>query len=421
MNRFRSLARNHDFTVLWTAQTASELGSRMSLFVFPLLVYAMTGSAWLAAAAEAAHLLGYVGALLPAGVLADRVDRRRLMCRAAAAGLLLHGSLVAAAAVGVLTVGHLLGVALLGGAVAGAFGPAEMSAVRAVVPRDDLPTALAQHQARQHLAGLIGGPVGGALYSVSRWLPFAVDTVTYAVSLVLLRRIRADLSAPPRTGPARRRGRDLLDGWSAIRRSPLLRVLMVWSASTNLVVNALFFVAVLRLLAGGVPAVQIGLVEGFAGVCGIVGAVLAPALVERVPTGRLTIAVAWSVLPLVVPMALWNHPVAVAVALGATVLLNPAGNAGISAYRMTVTPPELQGRVQATSQFVSMSMMPLAPVVAGAALTGLGGAAAVLLLGGVAGAVALLPTLSPTVRSVPRPAVWREAPAPAGLTVAAGG
>jgi hypothetical protein len=55
---YRSLARNHDFTVLWIGQTISELGSRVSMFVFPLVTYAMTGSALLAALAEAAHLLG---------------------------------------------------------------------------------------------------------------------------------------------------------------------------------------------------------------------------------------------------------------------------------------------------------------------------------------------------------------------------
>ena len=412
MNRFRALARNHDFTVLWTAQTAGELGSRMSLFVFPLLVFALTGSAWLAAVAEGAHLLGYVAALLPAGVLADRVDRRMLLCRTAAAGLVLYAALVAAAVVDRLTVPHLVVTALLSGAVAGLFGPAELSAVRTVVSREELPTALAQHQARQHLAGLVGGPVGGALFAVTRWLPFAVDTVSYAVSLLLLRRLRTDLSAPAPTGPRRRPTRDLVEGWGFIRCSPLLRVLLVWSSLTNLVVNALFFAAVLRMVTGGVPAFQIGLVEAAAGLCGLIGAVLAPTLIDRLPTGRLTIAVAWSVLPLVVPMALWNHPVAVAAALGLTVLFNPAGNAGIGAYRMTMTPLDMQGRVQATSQCLSMAMMPLAPLLAGAALTGLGGPAAVLLLGGVAGLVALIPTLSPVVRSVPRPSVWRDTPVP---------
>ena len=72
--------------------------------------------------------------------------------------------------------------------MAGLFGPAEMSAVRTVVPTEQLPTALSQNQARQHVASLVGGPLGGALYGVTRWLPFAVDVVTYAVTWVMLGR-----------------------------------------------------------------------------------------------------------------------------------------------------------------------------------------------------------------------------------------
>ena len=67
------------------------------MFVFPLLGYALTGSALVAALAEALHLLGLVGALLPAGVLADRVDRQPADARASAAGLVLYSSLVVAA------------------------------------------------------------------------------------------------------------------------------------------------------------------------------------------------------------------------------------------------------------------------------------------------------------------------------------
>ncbi|MFC6344804.1 MFS transporter, partial [Nocardioides hankookensis] len=79
MSRYRTLARNHDFTVLWVGQTISELGSRVSTFVFPLVAFALTGSPLAAAAAEAAYLLGMVVTLLPAGVLADRLHRRRVM------------------------------------------------------------------------------------------------------------------------------------------------------------------------------------------------------------------------------------------------------------------------------------------------------------------------------------------------------
>jgi MFS family permease len=402
---YRNLARNHDFTVLWIGQTVSELGSRMSTFVFPLVAFALTGSLLAAAAAEAVFLFGMAGALLPAGVLADRLDRRRIMRCASGGGVLLYASLVVAGIQDALTLPHLLVVAVLTGAAAGVFAPAEMSAVRAVVPTEDLPTALSQNQARQHVAGLLGAPLGGALYAVARWLPYAADAVTFAFSWVLLGRIRTDLSAPVSTTP-RRPGHDLAEGIRFIARHRLFRVLIVWSALTNLVVNALFFVAVLRLIEGGFVAYQIGLVETAAGVCGILGAVVAPWLIERIPTGRLTIAVAWSFVPLVVPMALWNHPAAVAAALSVGLFLNPAGNAGIGSYRMAVTPPELIGRVQATTQFVGMAAMPLAPVIAGILLSGVGGGLAVAALGGLAVAVALIPTFSASVRSVPRPADW---------------
>ena len=413
MSAYRSLARNHDFTVLWIGQTISEIGSRMSMFVFPLVAYALTGSALLAAAAEAVHLLGLAGALVPAGVLADRADRRRIMRTASGAGVLLYASLALAGMAGALTLPHLLVVALLTGVGAGLFMPAEISAVRTVVAAEELPTALSQNQARMHVAALVSAPLGGVLLSIARWLPFASTAMSFAFSWLMLGRLRTDLSAAPYDGPRRRPAHELTSGLRFVWSRPFFRVLMFWSALANLVVNALFFVAVLRLIEAGTPAFHIGLVEAAAGVAGIVGAVVAPWLIDRVPTGRLTIAIAWSFVPLVVPMALWNEPAVVAAALGTGLLLNPAGNAGIGAYRIAVTPPELVGRVQSTSQFVSMSAMPLAPVLAGVLLTTIGGAAAVLVLGLLTALVALIPTLSTSVRSVPRPDAWVAESTPA--------
>ncbi len=401
----RSLARNRDFTALWVGQTASILGSRISMFVFPLLTYALTGSAVLAAAAEALHLLGLAAMLLPAGVLADRYDRRLLMRASSGAGVLLYTSLAGALVAGAGTVPHVFTVALLSGVATGVFLPAETAAVRAVVADDDLPTALAQNQGREHVAGLVGAPIGGALYAVTRWLPFAVDALTYAISFVLLGRIRTDLAAPRRHRvPARR---ELAEGARFVLAHPFFRTVMVWGALTNLVANALFFVCVLRLIEAGTDPVHLGLVETVGAAAGILGAIVAPAIIERLSTGGLTVAVAWSQVVLVVPLALWSHWGTVAAALAVVLLLNPAGNAGMSSYRISVTPPELIGRTQSFSQFVSMSMLPLAPVGAGLALVALGGRDATLLMGGLCALVALIPTLSRTIRSVPRPPVWR--------------
>ena len=85
MSEFRELRSNHDFTVLWIGQTVSELGTRVSVFVFPLITYAVTGSTMLAAVAGALDLLGMALALLPGGLLADRAHRGRVMRTAAGA------------------------------------------------------------------------------------------------------------------------------------------------------------------------------------------------------------------------------------------------------------------------------------------------------------------------------------------------
>ena len=94
--------------------------------------------------------------------------------------------------------------------------------------------------------------------------------------------------------------------------------------------------------------------------------------------------------------------------MGLGMLLNPAGNAGISSYRIAVTPPELIGRVQSTSQFASMSVLPLSPVIAGLLLSELGGSAAILVLGGLTSGCGRDPG-SGASRSVPRPALWHAA------------
>ncbi|MBF4162648.1 MFS transporter [Nocardioides acrostichi] len=403
------LRRHHDFRLLWVGQTLSELGTHVSSFVFPLVTYALTGSTFLAGCVGAAHLLGLVASLLPAGVLSDRVDGRLLMRSASALGALGYASLGLAAWWGHLTLTHLLVVALAGGVAAGIFMPTETVAVRRVVERDQLPAALSLNAGRQYAASIVGGPLGGALYGLARWLPFAADAVSYAVSWLLLGRLRADLR-PESTGEPRASiRRELRTGLGYVAAHPLFRTLAGWAFLANLSMNALFTVAVLRLVADGVDPLHLGLVETAAGVAGVLGAIVAPWLIERLPTGWLTIAVAWSPLPLALPMAWWGHPLVVALGLGLVSVLNPAGNAGMTSYRLTVTPDELVGRVQSSTQFVAMCSLPLAPVTAGTLLALLGGQGAMLAAGLLCAVTALVPTLSRGVRRVPRPVVWREA------------
>ena len=406
MTGYRELARNHDFTILWVGETISELGSTMSLFVFPLLGYHLTGSTAVAALLEGAGLLGMVATMLPAGLLADRFDRRRLMIGASGTGALLYGSLAVAGVLGSLTVPHLAAVALLTGIAQGVFQPAQMAAIRTVVTTDELPTAFSQNQARQHVASLIGGPLGGALYAVRAWAPFAVDAISYCVSCVTLSRIRTDLRPQPREGAPTRPLHQVKEGYRFIRRQPFFRTLMVWAALNNLVINACFFVVMMRLVREGVQPARIGLVSTAAGIGGILGALAAPYVIDRLRTGALTVIVGWMcVLPLI-PLMWWSTTWAASASVFTILLINPAGNAGIGAYRAAMTPDDLQGRVGSALSFVTMAGLPLAPVLGGFLLGAFGGQTAIAGMVAASVLTALIPTFSRSMNSVPRPADW---------------
>jgi predicted MFS family arabinose efflux permease len=198
--------------------------------------------------------------------------------------------------------------------------------------------------------------------------------------------------------------------------------MMAFGALSNLAVNAVFFVAILRLVQEGVHPAAIGVIDMLAGLGGILGALAAPYVIDRLPTGRLTLAVAWSWVPLLVPLVFWSSPVLVGAMLMLGILLNPAGNAGSQSYRVAITPSELQGRVGSSMQFVGMSVMPLAPVAGGFLLERYGGPAATVGLLVLVTATALIPTLSAAVRGIPVPARWPrldDAPAAAPEPAAA--
>jgi predicted MFS family arabinose efflux permease len=417
MTGFRALSRNRDFTTLWVGETVNELGSHMSMFVFPLLAYSISGSALIAAFVEGVFMFGLVATLLPAGALVDRLNRRALMIGASATGFVLYGSLAVAGIFWHLTIPHLAMVGLIAGAAAGIFEPAQMSAIRTVVATEDLPTALSQNQARQHVASLLGAPLGGVLYAFARWVPFAADAVSFAISCFTVSRIRTDLSAKPTTEPRERLRTDIAEGLRYVVARPIFRVLAVWSSLANLTINALFFVVLLRMLDAGFEPRQIGLVSTAAGIGGILGSIAAPRVIDALPTGRLTVLISWSLVLPVLPLVVWANPLVAGAALFTILLLNPAGNAGIGAYRMAITPDELQGRVASASQFLGMSVMPLAPLLGGLLLERLGGPQAVFALAAATVVGALMVTFSSSIRSVPRPSEWArvEKPLSAGV------
>src|SRR5262245_56917941 len=180
------LRRNARFQLLWIGSAASALGSQLSALAFPLLVLAITGSPAKAGLVSAAHLASLVVVVALAGPLVDRWDRRRILIGCELARGLGMASVAGAVSAGVVVLPHLLVVGLAQGAANALFNPARMTAVRAVGPRSELGSAIAQEEVRTHAAALAGPPLAGALFGLGRAVPFVLDSVSYLVSLVCI-------------------------------------------------------------------------------------------------------------------------------------------------------------------------------------------------------------------------------------------
>ena len=201
---FAPLHRNRDFVLLWTSQVLSSVGTRASTIAFPLLVLTVSGSAGSAGLVAFAQTLPFVVWFLPAGVLVDRYDRKRIMLVAEAVRFVAMGSVGLALLAGQYRLWHLLVVGFIEGTALVFFELGEAAALAHIVPSPQLPTALAQNQARQQAAELSGQPLGGLLFGLGRSIPFVFDALSYAVSFVALLLIRPDFQDERRAGGSAR-------------------------------------------------------------------------------------------------------------------------------------------------------------------------------------------------------------------------
>ena len=398
------LWRNRDFLILWTGETCSEAGTAMSALVFPLLGYAITRSPAAAGAVASVEVVGRVLVRFVSGALVDHWSRRRVLVVANMVASLAFGVGAVASFTGWLHLPELLVVALIAGAAEAFIQPAAAAAVRAVVSKQQLPVALARMQARDHVAQLVGPPLGGALFAFAHGLPLAVDAATYAVFATAC----VSLSTPIRAAMATT-GRLWVDaraGLSFVWKHATVRAILTWGGLFNFATGFVFVALTLRLLRAGVHPAVIGLVQAAGAVSGIAGSFMAAALVRRMPTGVLTITTTLVIAAVTAPIAFTTNVWVVGVLLALGVFLMPSVNSGIGGYMTAITPDGMQARTFAAGGIMSLGFAIAAPAAGGATLGWLGGTAT-LLIGAINIALTITPlSLRPEVLRLGRPEQW---------------
>ena len=407
----KPLSRNRNYQLLWGSQALSEFGINASMIAFPLLVLALTGSA-----AASGLVLGTMAAAqliagLPTGALVDRWNRKKVMLACEAVQVVAAATLVGALVWGEASVVHMVAVAAVMGVCGALFEPAEEASLPNVVADEQLSTAVAMNAARSYLGHLSGNAAGGFLFAVGRFVPFAVDMLTHALAFCLLIFVRI----PPRQverKPARHLGREMLAGLRWVWGHPPIRVTALCAIGLNLFFAAYYIIIIVLAQARGVSSGEIGIMAAMLGVGGLLGALVAPYLHERLSPYVSIIGVFW-LLTLLTPAALFvTDGYVMGLLFAAMAFLAPTANTTIDTYQLLLTPDELRGRLSGVMGVVTGAAGALGPALGGVLTEIVSPNQAVLLCAAGLGVVTLLASLSPTLRRFPRKQDAETAPEP---------
>jgi MFS family permease len=391
------LHRNREFTLLWSGEALSALGSQISLVAFPLLVLAVTGSPAKAGVVGFARNLPIALLALPAGVLADRLNRKYVMVASDGLRALALISIPIAIATGDVPYALIVLVALIDGTGFVFSYITERGAMRQLVPPEQLGEAVARNESRMFASMLAGPPLGGWLFGLGRAVPFLADALSYAASTTTKLLIRSDFQEA-RTGQTLGGARE---GLRWLWQRPFLRQCALLFACSNPIYTGLYLLIVVLAKHHGASSALVGVMLGIAAGGGLVGALLAPGLQRRLSARSVLIGETW-VLALAIPFLLVSHNALLyGLVLAAAELVTPVTNSIVVGYRVTLAPDRLQGRVQAASTLVSFSAGWLGPLVVGFMFQKAGSTATILALTGWAAVLAVATTSSREFRHPP--------------------
>jgi MFS family permease len=193
--------RARNFRIFYAGMAVSIFGTWMQTVGASWLVYRLTGSAFLLGLVAAAQQLPMLFLAPVAGVLADRVDRRKLLIATQVLTLLQAATLAGLTFSGVVTPTHVVLVSLALGLINAVETPTRQAFLLEMVDsKQDLPNAIALQSMMFNTARLLGPTMAGFVVAAfgEAWC-FALNTLSYVAILVAYARVRV---TPRETGHA---------------------------------------------------------------------------------------------------------------------------------------------------------------------------------------------------------------------------
>lgn len=390
------------FRGVWLASSLSNIGGLIQSVGASWLMLLIAGSADMVALVQAAVTLPIMLLSLLAGAMADNFDRRKVLLAAQLFMLAASIALAVCAWLELITPWLLLLFTFLIGCGMAFTAPAWQAAVGDMVPRAELPGAVALNSMGYNIARSLGPAIGGVIVAAAGSVAaFAVNAASYIPLIAVLARWRP---APnPSLLPRETLGTAMGSGVRYVAMSPVIRTVLVRSATFCLgagAVMALLPVVAKELVSGG--PLTLGLLLGAFGVGAVASALCVAELRRRLTTEAI---VQWSGTALAVATALIALSTNLAATMAALLLAGAGWLLTLSTFNVTVqlsAPRWVVARALSLYQMAAFGGLAVGSWLWGECATDLGVRTALLLSAVVVLAFALLARWLPLTQFVDR-------------------
>ncbi|WP_067621430.1 MFS transporter [Alicyclobacillus acidiphilus] len=368
-----ALWKNADFNWLMAGRTVSELGTAMTTFVIPWLLLQITGSGTQTGIAFAIGFIPYLCISFPAGVWADRFDRKALMIVADAARLVLLLSIPATSLVtgfAPLCLLYLVQAGLSG--FSAVFDASYAACLPSIVTTNQLRGANNLLQTSLSMSKSVGPIIGGiAIAWIAPANTILFDVGSYVVSILTIFPIKRAFSAKSHkiseyTAKKNSFLRDVREGVGTVWAIQPIRYMMVFSTLVNFVGPGMDVALLYRIQHELVlPAWWAGIMMGGLSAGMLLGSFIHRWTDQRVSVDRwLTISSILQVVPPIV-LSVSNNPIIMCGMQIFIGVLLVAWNVQSATLRQTLIPDHLLGRTSSAFRLSAWISIPLGDGIAG--------------------------------------------------------
>lgn len=370
------------FWRFWWASAISQFGDGIRITALPLLAASITRDPLPVAIVGGAVWLPWLVFGAVGGAIVDRVDRRQLMRTVQASRMLLMGFVTAGVLFGFASV-PLLAVAAFAVGVGEVLADSALySIVPRIIPEARLDAANGRIGAAELVANGLGGPpVGALLFSVTHWLPFAVDAVSFGASAAVLETVDGDFRARHDATPTSI-WNDIREGLRWLAGHRVLRITTLGLGVMNLAAGGWAVLVLFALEVLGVTGLGFGALVTATAIGGVVGSLVGERLGQVLGRSR---GMLW---PLALSglattgLGLTSHAFVAAVFIFLEGLGIGVFNVIARSLRQILTPDRLLGRVTSGQRIFGYGMGAVGAVTGGL-LADAAGLRAPFLVGGV--------------------------------------